>query len=194
MAMDREWLPGLIRILDAQRSRRGVTGILSGILAARFSPIEDATAKRRKKKKRKKPQSPPPLVCTGGTVNCDGVCVDLQTDEAHCGSCQTVCAANEVCQAGVCFIRGICPVTLANPSFCASDVCSSGANLCKCTVTTEGNVVCANNEIFCPTPTPCVRSDDCSNGRVCIDVGGCCDPPGLPVGTKTCLLPCPNPA
>lgn len=190
--MDRDLLPGLVRILDAQRSRRGVTGLLSGLLATRFSLVEDGEARRKRKKKRKK--SPPPPTCTGGTVNCHGVCVDLQSNEAHCGNCQTVCAANEVCQAGVCFIRGICPATLANPSFCASDVCSSGANQCKCTVTTEGNVVCASNEIFCPTPTPCVTSRDCSDGRVCIDVTGCCDSPGLPAGSKTCLLPCPNPA
>jgi hypothetical protein len=192
--MDREWLPGLIRMLDAQRSRRGVAGLLTGMLAAHLGLLEDTAAKRKKHKKHKKKKPPPPPPCTSGTVNCQGVCVDLQSDERHCGTCQTVCAEDEVCQAGVCFIRGICPATLANPSFCSSVVCSSGANLCLCTLTTEGNVVCANNDIFCPTPTPCASSNDCADGRVCVDVSGCCDPPGLPAGTRTCLQPCPNPA
>src|SRR4051812_18952658 len=178
--MDRDWLPGLIRILEAQRSRRGVIGLISGLLATHLNPVDDAAARRKKKKKRKKPQPPPPLACSGGTVNCDGVCVDLQANETHCGACQTVCAADEVCQAGVCFIRGICPAALANPSFCSSSVCSSGANLCQCTATTEGNVVCANNEIFCPTPPPCTSSRDCGDGRVCVDVSGCCPTPLAP--------------
>ncbi len=192
MAMDRAWLPGLIRSLDAQRSRRGVIGLLSGMLAGQLSLLGDTAARRKKKKRKKQKKSPPPPNCAGGTVNCHGVCVDLQTDETHCGTCQTVCAADEVCQAGVCFIRGICPQTLANPSFCSAGRCndSLNPNLCQCTMTTEGNVVCADNATFCTSPTPCQSSSDCDGGRVCVDISGCCPPP---VGTKNCLLPCPNP-
>jgi hypothetical protein len=188
--MDRDWLPGLLRIFDARRSRRGVTGLLSGILAAPLTLVEDTTARRRKKKKRRK-QSPPPPTCTDGTVNCHGVCVDLQSDEAHCGTCQNACAANEVCQAGVCLIRGVCPAALANPSFCSAIACNNGGiNLCQCAETTEGNAICAENDTFCQVPIPCQSSGDCSDGRVCVDISGCCSPPG---GTKNCLRPCPNP-
>jgi hypothetical protein len=33
---------------------------------------------------------------------CGGVCVDVLSDEAHCGSCDTVCGVGEFCAAGSC--------------------------------------------------------------------------------------------
>ncbi|MBI4704613.1 MAG: hypothetical protein HY744_26210 [Deltaproteobacteria bacterium] len=40
--------------------------------------------------------------CVGGTVNCGGKCVDLQSDVANCGSCGKACAKNEQCVSGAC--------------------------------------------------------------------------------------------
>jgi hypothetical protein len=42
--------------------------------------------------------------CTGDLACCDGGCVDLRSDIAHCGSCSTVCNAStmEVCASGLC--------------------------------------------------------------------------------------------
>ncbi len=41
--------------------------------------------------------------CGGDTTCCDGACVDLRNDSAHCGSCSNACnAAMEVCAAGRC--------------------------------------------------------------------------------------------
>jgi hypothetical protein len=46
-------------------------------------------------------------VCSGNTCVCEfdecgGVCVDVLSDEAHCGSCDTVCGVGEFCAAGSC--------------------------------------------------------------------------------------------
>jgi hypothetical protein len=50
---------------------------------------------------------PADRVCTGGACVCEfdecgGVCVDVLSDEAHCGGCDNVCAAGEFCAAGSC--------------------------------------------------------------------------------------------
>lgn len=50
-----------------------------------------------------------PLVCEAGNCGCDagqtacgGACVDLQSDAAHCGDCDTACASGQSCVAGEC--------------------------------------------------------------------------------------------
>ena len=44
--------------------------------------------------------------CPEGLNACSGECVDLAHDEAHCGSCDTVCGAQESCLAGECVSSG----------------------------------------------------------------------------------------
>lgn len=39
--------------------------------------------------------------CAAGSVACDDACVDLQSDRAHCGDCETSCG-EEDCVAAVC--------------------------------------------------------------------------------------------
>ncbi len=41
--------------------------------------------------------------CPFGTIRCGDDCVDPARDPLHCGSCETACAAGEVCSASVCF-------------------------------------------------------------------------------------------
>lgn len=43
--------------------------------------------------------------CTPDQRVCDGACVDLDTDRAHCGGCGRSCAAGEVCAVGHCTSR-----------------------------------------------------------------------------------------
>ena len=40
---------------------------------------------------------PPPvgMSCDPALERCDGACVDLETDDAHCGSCGTACLEHE---------------------------------------------------------------------------------------------------
>jgi len=40
--------------------------------------------------------------CPAGTVDCSGVCANLQTDEAHCGTCGNACFGSQTCIAGEC--------------------------------------------------------------------------------------------
>lgn len=46
--------------------------------------------------------------CSDGLVVCDGACVDLATDAAHCGDCATACAG-PACVAGACQLSGDLP-------------------------------------------------------------------------------------
>src|SRR5512139_316892 len=49
-------------------------------------------------------KSDPAPSCTTGLTLCGSVCVDLQLDDAHCGTCDTACAGDRTCAAGVCEI------------------------------------------------------------------------------------------
>ena len=40
--------------------------------------------------------------CPSGMILCAGVCVDLNTDSAHCGACGRACPASIPCLTGVC--------------------------------------------------------------------------------------------
>ncbi len=42
--------------------------------------------------------------CSGGTVPCDGECVDLDTDQEHCGECGVSCSGPAVCTGGECVV------------------------------------------------------------------------------------------
>jgi hypothetical protein len=61
-------------------------------------------------------------------ADCDGACVDLSSDPAHCGTCETACATGDVCRDGVCTSRGwevvagvVNPVTLASAHALAAE-------------------------------------------------------------------------
>lgn len=44
----------------------------------------------------------PRVLCREGWGECDGACVNLQGDPAHCGACGVTCDADDPCRAGVC--------------------------------------------------------------------------------------------
>ena len=50
--------------------------------------------------------------CGSGRICCSGACIDPRTDDVHCGSCGTTCAATQACYGGRCLT--VC------------DVCASG--------------------------------------------------------------------
>ncbi len=83
--------------------------------------------------------------CTLGLSFCSGTCVDLLSDDTHCGTCETKCVAPDICNAGNC----------APP-------CSQGLTLCG------GNCVDINSdENHCGT-----CSNACGTGQLC-DTGTC---------------------
>jgi hypothetical protein len=40
--------------------------------------------------------------CSGNNVECDGSCVNLQTDVEHCGECDYACSVDQICAGGAC--------------------------------------------------------------------------------------------
>ncbi len=71
----------------------------------------------------------PATACLEGSVNCDGTCVNLNTDGANCGACNNACAAGQVCSGGGCAATcgapliqcgGGCVDPNSNPSYCGS--------------------------------------------------------------------------
>ncbi|MBW2462540.1 MAG: hypothetical protein JRH11_12900 [Deltaproteobacteria bacterium] len=48
------------------------------------------------------PDSAPPRTCTSDFTDCDGSCVDIYTDIAHCGGCGNVCTDEQYCEEGTC--------------------------------------------------------------------------------------------
>jgi hypothetical protein len=90
------------------------------------------------------------LSCGGGASECDGKCVDHQTDEANCGECGKACAAGQNCVGGVCKLNcgggtsecsGVCADTKLDPNNCggcgnacgAGHFCQDGSCVAKCT-------------------------------------------------------------
>jgi hypothetical protein len=96
--------------------------------------------------------------CENGFSKCDNRCYDLDTDEAHCGACDTVCGAGETCCSGTCVdltisrdYCGACGVACA-----ADEICLAGA----CTPCPADNQICGN---VCCSP-----SQTCCDGT-CVD-------------------------
>ena len=60
------------------------------------------------------------ISCLGGTVDCDGICVDTDNDPNDCGACGFACNVNEVCDLGAC-VSGACTSPPVIGSISATD-------------------------------------------------------------------------
>jgi hypothetical protein len=132
--------------------------------------------------------------CPEGQRRCNDRCVNLQTNERHCGSCTNSCAEGEECVDGVC--QGSCPPegTPLTEGDCncaynclAGDSTPFGCrpdNSCICSQTTEGTGFCAVLEGDCDTVQACSSSDECPSGSKCV-VNTCC-------GFSACFPSCPS--
>jgi hypothetical protein len=209
--MDSCRFDSLTRTLTTAHSRRGaLTAALGGAVGIWGLVHPDEAAARKKKpcppcKKRKKDRCKPkaagaPCTAFAGGVCQNGACVDVQGDEANCGALGTTCGSKQVCQAGSCFPGSTCPATtsamcLGSGAFTSS--CNSavfGSDLCVCSRSAEGNVVCiALPPGGCADKMPCSSSTTCPPGQACVEVGSCCPSTG---GTpaRTCFARCPDPA
>lgn len=52
-------------------------------------------------------------VCPDARIECNGQCVDIDTDPTNCGTCGTTCAAGEMCVGGSC--EAACPAGKSCP-------------------------------------------------------------------------------
>ncbi|MGF1465948.1 MAG: hypothetical protein ACFCGT_07425 [Sandaracinaceae bacterium] len=126
-----------------------------------------------------------PEGCPEGTVECGDVCAVLDTDQDHCGSCDSPCADGEVCNGdGECAVRcqpglvlcdGVCTDPMTSATFCGAsgdcagdsageacapgEVCAAGACEASCQ---PGFVVCDGR---CTDPD--VDRDFCGALRTC---------------------------
>jgi len=98
--------------------------------------------------------------CSEGQTRCGERCVNLQTNERHCGSCRNRCASNQTCCKGRCVNLqknehhcGSCSNRCPEGSECVGGECQcpSGTTLCG------GNCVpnCPSGETLNPTTCEC---------------------------------------
>jgi hypothetical protein len=119
------------------------------------------------------------VVCTGGTTNCNGKCVDVLIDPGNCGSC------GDVCQGGFACTQGVCDL-----------VCSGGTSKCsdKCVDVSVDPNNCGNCGTVCPGGNTCqsgVCTLVCSGGT--INCGGqCADTSADPSNCGSCGNVCPS--
>ncbi len=98
---------------------------------------------------------------------CDGRCIDPWADADHCGHCETVCDATEICERGQCV--STCPEGEAScDSACVNSVCAGGTF----------------NPITCDCDCP-FGSFECGNA-CCSDDEVCYDNRGMPGGKQFC--------
>jgi Stigma-specific protein, Stig1 len=140
--------------------------------------------------------------CSEGQTRCGDRCVNLQTNERHCGSCRNRCASTQTCCGGRCVNLkrserhcGSCSNRCAEGQECVEGVCSGGEPIC--TPSCPEGEVCTQGQPgtvpFCdPICTPsCLEGCDCQrsgdgSGNVCTGfVGG-------PIPTVSSCDQCPT--
>ena len=160
--MDAQRFDGLARALARQTSRRAVLrgaagGAVAGMLVG--AGVRPAGAQ-----------------CAEGQTDCNGTCVDLQTDDLHCGACDAVCESDLVavnCIAGVC-TRVSCPAAV--PTYCGELGENDPNYEANCVDTTTDPNNCGDCGIVCDSgvceDSACVEDEGCDAGLT--DCGGVC--------------------
>lgn len=126
-----------------------------------------------------------PTIDTGNCagVICDNVCVDTQSDPAHCGACDAACSSAEVCLFGACSTGG-CPGAFLECSQACVDPTSSDVHCGSCDVACPGDRTCVDSTCECAAPLEacgavCTNTqDDPSNCGECgnpCGVGSLCE-------------------
>src|SRR5688572_1590265 len=103
---------------------------------------------------------PVPEPCEGGLDLCDAACVDLGSDDAHCGACGEACHAQQKCEAGECVPR--CPGAFLYCDGLCVDLLNDTANCGSCGNACGGGEACVSGSCKCPGSL--VRCDD-----ACVD-------------------------
>ncbi|MEI6226249.1 MAG: hypothetical protein WCS72_16010, partial [Deltaproteobacteria bacterium] len=130
--------------------------------------------------------------CSGGSVDCGGICVTPLVDGLNCGGCGNVCGVGTACIAGQCQVpcpagqiscAGACVDPRTSPLWCgasgdcagasAGALCTSGQT-CQggtCACPTAGQIACGGACVDPQTSaTYCGASGDCAGahaGSVC---------------------------
>ncbi len=115
--------------------------------------------------------------CPVESERCGNTCVDLLTDSAHCGACNTPCPSGQSC------LHGTCTCDPFNNS-CPTEV--DGQCGCGAVVADVFTAACVDRNSACDLDLPCQTSDDCPPRSVCLR--GCADPPDP--NPNRCSTPC----
>ena len=127
--------------------------------------------------------------CIDDLVECDGICIDVQSDGRHCGDCMRECDATEKCVGGQCVCRpGFtdcgtgCTDTKIDPFNCGRCGNDCGVQLCgdfACIDDCDGvGMQCAQSCVDLATnPLHCSEcGHPCSSNQDCLS--GDCETPG----------------
>jgi hypothetical protein len=71
----------------------------------------------------------------------------LDTDEQHCGDCDTTCVGNKICGKGKC----TCPTELTECSDACADLATDEAHCGACETKCAAGEICINSRCGCPT-------------------------------------------
>src|SRR5262249_41538304 len=93
-------------------------------------------------------------------TNCNGQCVNTQTDTANCGGCAKPCPGGQVCSGGVCGMGCPQPLVVCNggcadprfdPNNCngCGQVCPGAAHAIAVCATSTCNLVCSAGYVDC---------------------------------------------
>lgn len=116
-------------------------------------------------------------VCDGKDNDIDGLIdegFNLQTDEENCGTCNTVCEADQICNLGTCTIyESICTSEEVATIAQYLTLCSAQPDLCFVTLTfdTNLNTECKNlaNALFeCAITSTCLSEVESSESFACL--------------------------
>jgi hypothetical protein len=124
--------------------------------------------------------------CSQGQTRCGDRCVNLKTNERHCGSCRSRCASNQTCCKGRCVNLqiserdcGRCSNRCAEGQECVRGLCQGGCPsgttecggncVCNCLSGQTLNpstcqceaVGCATSEDPCAVRAPCCPNSEC---------------------------------
>ena len=151
--------------------------------------------------------------CQSGQSDCDGLCVNTESNPNHCGACKNACKIGEACTKGKCTLvcqsslsdcKGSCVNLKTDHSNCgvcgttckAGQVCSDG----KCALSCQSDLsdckgTCVNMKTDIGNCGACGTA--CKAGQVCSD-GKCAltcqdslkDCKGLCINTKTDIANC----
>lgn len=124
---------------------------------------------------------PAVTTCLSG-ANCDGVCVQLATDGAHCGACGVSCTAGQVCSGGQCAVSCAAPLAAcgAGVTMHCADLRSDPTSCGSCGHACADGQLCAGGSCVetCSAPlTACTDGTSSSCADLRFDPGHCgsCD-------------------
>ncbi len=146
------------------QERIGITAVLAAIAVAMIGCGEDSAGDG-------------DADCPPGQTSCDSVCVDLQSNSLHCGSCGAACPTASSCFSSQC----VCQTGLSNCGLTCVDFQSDGAHCGGCNQACLAGQVCAGGTCMATCPASTTQC-----GSSCVDLNT------SPLHCGGCNLACPG--